>query len=101
LVNLFEYAYIIHPRIGHEGPKGVQKYSSILSSISVLGGGGWSTPRLGHFIPGKETRYPLYRRLGEIQAGLDVLTASGFTLERGGSSLVGRGLASYNRPDHD
>jgi hypothetical protein len=23
----------------------------------------WSTPRPGHFIPGKETRYPLYRRL--------------------------------------
>jgi hypothetical protein len=29
------------------------------------------------------------------------LTASGFTVERGGSSLVGRGLAEYNRPDHD
>jgi hypothetical protein len=35
------------------------------------------------------------------------LTASGFTLERGGSSVVGRGLAGYeesilhNRPDHD
>jgi len=27
------------------------------------------------------------------------LTASGFTLERGGSSVVGRGLAG--RPDHD
>ena len=29
------------------------------------------------------------------------LAASGFTLERGGSSVVGRGLAGYNRPDHD
>jgi len=29
------------------------------------------------------------------------LTASGFTLERGGSSVVGRGLAGYNWPDHD
>jgi hypothetical protein len=28
------------------------------------------------------------------------LTASGFTLERGGSSVVSRGLAGY-RPDHD
>jgi hypothetical protein len=35
------------------------------------------------------------------------LTASGFTLERGGNSIVGRGLAGYeksilyNHPDHD
>jgi len=29
------------------------------------------------------------------------LTASGFTLERGDSSVVSRGLASYNLPDHD
>jgi hypothetical protein len=29
------------------------------------------------------------------------LTASGFTLARGGSSVVGRGLAGYNRTDHD
>jgi hypothetical protein len=28
-----------------------------------------------------------------------VLTASGFTLERGGSSVVGHGLAGW--PDHD
>jgi hypothetical protein len=26
------------------------------------------------------------------------LTASGFTLERGGSSVVGRGLAGHSRP---
>ena len=26
---------------------------------------GWSTPRPGHFTPGKETWYPLCRRLGE------------------------------------
>jgi len=29
------------------------------------------------------------------------LTASGFALERGGSSVVGHGLAGFNRPDHD
>jgi len=29
--------------------------------------GGWSTPRPGRFIPGKETQYPLYRRLGGLQ----------------------------------
>jgi hypothetical protein len=27
----------------------------------------WSTPRPGRFTPGKETRYPLYRRLGGPQ----------------------------------
>jgi hypothetical protein len=41
----------IHPRTGHEGQDG----------------GGWSTPRLGRFTPGKETRYPLYRKLGGPQ----------------------------------
>jgi len=30
-----------------------------------------------------------------------VVAAFGFTLERGGSSVVSRGLAGYNRPDHD
>jgi hypothetical protein len=29
------------------------------------------------------------------------LVASGFTLERGGSRVVGRGLAGYDRPEHD
>ena len=29
--------------------------------------GAWSTPRPGRFSPGKETRYPLYRRLGGPQ----------------------------------
>ena len=29
--------------------------------------GGWLTPRPGRFTPGKETRYPLYRRLGGPQ----------------------------------
>ena len=39
-------------------------YSSTLPSSSALDVGGWSTPHPGRFIPGKETRYPLYRRLG-------------------------------------
>ena len=29
--------------------------------------GGWSTPRSGRFTPGKEIRYPSYRRLGGPQ----------------------------------
>ena len=50
------------PRTGQEGPEGEQTYSSTLPSTSALDGGGWSTPRLGSFTPGK-TWYPLYRRL--------------------------------------
>jgi hypothetical protein len=38
-----------------------------LSLTSTLDGGGWVTPRLGHFTPGKERRYPLYRRQGGPQ----------------------------------
>ena len=57
----------VHPRTGHEGPEGKKRYSSILSLISALDGEGWSTPRPGRFTPGKESRYPLYRRLGGPQ----------------------------------
>ena len=42
-------------------------YSSTLPSTSALYGSGWSTPRPGRFTPGKETRYPLYRRMGGPQ----------------------------------
>jgi hypothetical protein len=43
-----------HPITGHEGPEGEQTYSSTLSLTSVLVGDGWSTPRPGRFIPGKD-----------------------------------------------
>jgi hypothetical protein len=39
-------------------------YSSTLSLTLALDEFGWSTPRPSRFTPGKETRYPLYRRLG-------------------------------------
>ena len=55
------------PRTGHEGPEGEERYSCTLSLTSALNEGGWSTPRPGRFTPGKETRYPLYRRLGGPQ----------------------------------
>ena len=42
------------PRTGREGPDGEQMYSSTLPSTSVLGGGGWSTPRLDRFTPGED-----------------------------------------------
>ena len=57
----------IHPRTVHEDPEQEQTYSVTLSLTSALDGGGWSTPRPGRFTPGKETRYPLYRRLGRHQ----------------------------------
>jgi hypothetical protein len=43
------------------------RYSSTLSLTTALDGGGWSTPRPGRFTSGKETRYPLHRRLGGPQ----------------------------------
>jgi hypothetical protein len=52
----------VHPGTGHEDPEG-EKYSYTLSLTSALDGGGWSTPSPGRFIPWKETRYPLYRKL--------------------------------------
>jgi hypothetical protein len=33
----------------------------------VLDGGGWLTPRPSRFTPRKQTRYPLYKRLGGTQ----------------------------------
>ena len=55
------------PRQGHEGPKGKEKYSSTFSSTSALDVSGSSTLIPGPFSAGKETRYPLYRRLGGPQ----------------------------------
>ena len=51
-----------------------------LYSFSNLGAswGGWWTPRPGRFTPWKETRYPLYRRLGgpQVRPGLVQKTSS-------------------------
>jgi hypothetical protein len=55
------------PRTGYEGPLGEWRYSSTLSLTLALDEGRWSTPRPGRFTPEKETRYPLYRRLGGPQ----------------------------------
>jgi hypothetical protein len=52
-----------HPRTGHEGPVGEQRFSSTISLTLALDGGAWSMPHPSHFTPGKETQYPLYRRL--------------------------------------
>jgi hypothetical protein len=52
-----------HSRTDHKGPEGEQRYSYTLSLTSALDVGGRSTPFSGRLTPGKETRYPLYRRL--------------------------------------
>ena len=39
-------------------------YTSNLSLTSVLNEDGWLISPPDRFNPGKETRYPLYRRLG-------------------------------------
>ena len=56
-----------HPRTAHESPEGEQRYSSVLSVNLALDRGGWSKPSPGRFTPGRETRYPWYRRLGGPQ----------------------------------
>ena len=48
----------VHPRKRHE-------------DLGTGGGRRWSTPRPGRFMPWKEILYPLYRRLGGAQGGLD------------------------------
>ena len=58
----------VRPRTGHESPEEKQRYSSTLSLTSALDRwGGWLTPRHGRFIPGKESWYLFYRRLGGLQ----------------------------------
>ena len=43
-----------HPRTGHEIPDGEKMYRFTLYLTSALDAGGWSTPRPGRFIPGKD-----------------------------------------------
>jgi hypothetical protein len=57
----------VRPTTGHDSPDGEEKSSSTLSLTLELDGGGWLRSRPGHFTNGKETRCPLYRRLGGPQ----------------------------------
>jgi len=45
----------VHPKTGHEGQDGEQRYSSTLSLTWELDGGGWSMPcqGLANLLPGK------------------------------------------------
>ena len=54
----------VNPRTHHEGQNGEQSNSYTLPLTSAPNGGGWLRPRSDRFTPGKEFRYPLYRRLG-------------------------------------
>jgi hypothetical protein len=53
-----------------EHARKAQRESSCIAVLFNLGAswGGLSTPRLGRFSPKKETRYPLYMRLGGPQS---------------------------------
>jgi hypothetical protein len=46
-----------------------QRYSTTDSLALALDGGGWLTPHLSCFTPGKEIQYPLYRQLCGPQGG--------------------------------
>jgi hypothetical protein len=71
----------VHPRTGHEGPERKKRYSSTLSLTSALDEGGWSTPRPGHFTPGKDP-VPLVQEagwaLGPVWTGAENLAPPGF-----------------------
>jgi hypothetical protein len=56
-----------HPRTGHKGSEGEQRFRSSLSLTSLLDGGRWWMPQPGRFTPRKVTRYPLYMRLSGSQ----------------------------------
>jgi hypothetical protein len=62
--NIHKY----HPKRGHDGQEGEYRYSSIVCLTLALEAGGWSIPLPGRFTPGKETRYPFYKRLGGHQS---------------------------------
>jgi hypothetical protein len=64
-------------------------YSSTLSLTTAVDGGGWLTPRHGRFIPGNETRYPLYRRLFGPPGPVWTIV----------ENLASTGIRSQDRPD--
>jgi hypothetical protein len=57
------------PTTRHEDAWGKRRYSSYSFLNSALDGGEWSASRHGRALhPGKNSRYPLYRRLGGPQS---------------------------------
>jgi hypothetical protein len=53
----------VHPRTGHEGPEGEQRYSSTLSLTSALDGVGGQRHALAALAPGKRT-VPIVQEAG-------------------------------------
>jgi len=56
-----------HPRTGHEGSEEEWRYSSTLSLPSAIDEEGGQLYALAALPRGKESRYPLYRRLGGLE----------------------------------
>jgi hypothetical protein len=58
----------VHPTNGHMK---AQRESIVIALLffltSALRAGRWTTPRPGRFTPGKENRYPLYKKLSRPQ----------------------------------
>jgi hypothetical protein len=71
----------LHPRTGHEGPEGEQKYNSTLSLTSAVDSGGWSTPRPGRFTPAERDAVPTVQEAGcapgPVWTGAENLASTG------------------------
>jgi hypothetical protein len=61
------YLVKVHPITDPEGPRGSRGIALPVSEPRHEEEMRWLAPRPGRFTPGKETRYPLYRRLGGPQ----------------------------------
>ena len=77
----------VHPRTGHEGPEGEQRYSSTLSLTSAIDGVGGQRHAPAAFLPGKTRYHCTGGGLGP-RAGLD----------RWGKSRPHKGVRFPDRP---
>jgi hypothetical protein len=57
----------VHPKTGHEGQIGSNGRALLFLEPWTVDESGWSMPCTICFLPGKETQFPLYRRLGASQ----------------------------------
>jgi len=69
----------VHPSTGHKGREGEYRYSCTLTLTWAMDGVGVQRDLFDRFIPVKETRYPLYRWLGEGGPGSVWTIAENFT----------------------
>jgi len=94
----------VRPVTSHEGTAGEERYSSILFLTSALDENGWSAPRPDRFTFGKETRYPLCRRLSGPQGRCRRARKTSPPPQTGIRSWtvqpVGNRYADYTVPDH-